>query len=237
VKDDRPRDHSDDCRNKWTARVPAAKRADDQDDTGSSQHAHGDDHQCARSPLSRSRCATIRKVGPKYIVESACARPRAGRANGNKNRKQARRVARCPGVAGAFGHHMSMNSGVPVQYFQSIIAAQLAVAGALLFQVRFFDTSNGRSGSQVDPRLRLVLVVVIAATLFVSLEAIREGWGSAAAALVAGGLALSVLPILLRVLPPLTRDIETQKRDPHLWITVLAVILYFAIVTIVVLIR
>jgi hypothetical protein len=39
------------------------------------------------------------------------------------------------------------------------------------------------------------------------------------------------------VLPPLTRDIETQNRDPHLWITVLAVILYFAIVMIVVLIR
>ncbi len=139
--------------------------------------------------------------------------------------------------SGAFGHHMSMSSGVPVQFFQSIIAAQLAVAGALLFQVRFFDTSNGKSGSQVDPRLRLVLVLVIAATLFVSLEAMREGWGSAAAALVAGGLAVSVLPILLRVLPPLTRDIETQNRDPHLWITVLAVILYFAIVTIVVLIR
>ena len=48
---------------------------------------------------------------------------------------------------------MSMSRGVPVQFFQSIIAAQLAVAGALLFQVRFFDTSNGKSGSQVDPRL------------------------------------------------------------------------------------
>jgi hypothetical protein len=142
-----------------------------------------------------------------------------------------------PGVPGAFGHHMAMSSGVPVQFFQSIIAAQLAVAGALLFQVRFFDTSNDKSRSQVDPRLRLVLVLVIAATLFVSLEAMREGWGSAAAALVAGGLAVSVLPILLGVLPPLTRDIETQNRDPHLWITVLAVILYFAIVMIVVLIR
>jgi hypothetical protein len=71
---------------------------------------------------------------------------------------------------------MSMSRGVPVQFFQSIIAAQLAVAGALLFQVRFFDTSNGKSGSQVDPRLRLVLVLLIAATLFVSLEAMREDW-------------------------------------------------------------
>ena len=131
-------------------------------------------------------------------------------------------------------HHILMGSAVPVQYFQSIIALQLAVAGALLFQVRFFDASNGKSGPQVDPRLRLVLVVVIAATLFVSLEAMREGWGSVAAALVAGGLALSMLPILLRVLPPLTRDIETQKRDPHFWLTVLALVLYWAIVAIVV---
>ena len=130
-----------------------------------------------------------------------------------------------------------MNGAVPVQYFQSIIALQLAVAGALLFQVRFFDPSNDKSGPQVDPRLRLVLVMVITATLFVSLEAMREGWGSAAAALVAGGLALSLLPILVGVLPPLTRDIETQKRDPHFWITVLALILYWAIVAIVVLIR
>ena len=64
-----------------------------------------------------------------------------------------------------FGHHNPMSNAVPVQYFQSIIAAQLAVAGALLFQVRFFDTSNAKNGAQVDPRLRLVLVVVIAETL------------------------------------------------------------------------
>ena len=129
-----------------------------------------------------------------------------------------------------------MSSAVPVQYFQSIIAIQLAVAGALLFQVRFFDNSNTKSGPQVDPRFRLVVVVVIAATLFASLEAMRQGWGSPAAALVTAGLALSVLPILLRVLPPLTRDIETQQRDPHLWVTVLALLVYSAAVTIVVLI-
>src|SRR6516165_11636333 len=69
------------------------------------------------------------------------------------------------------GHDVSMGSGVPVQYFQSIIAIELAVTGALLFQVRFFDTSNTKTGPQVDPRLRLVVVLVIAATFFVSLEA------------------------------------------------------------------
>jgi hypothetical protein len=130
-----------------------------------------------------------------------------------------------------------MGGGVPVQYFQSIIAIQLAVAGALLFQVRFFDTSNTKRGPLIDPRLRLVVVLVIAATLFVSLEAMRQGWGASAAALVTAGLALSVLPIMIRVLPPLTRDIETHARDPHLWVTVLALVAYCAIVTIVVLIR
>ncbi|MBV8965242.1 MAG: hypothetical protein JO191_03595, partial [Mycobacteriaceae bacterium] len=61
------------------------------------------------------------------------------------------------------------------QYFQSIIAIQLAVIGALLFQVRFFDTSNTKTGQQqVDHRLRLVTALVIAATFFVSLEAMRQ---------------------------------------------------------------
>jgi hypothetical protein len=69
-----------------------------------------------------------------------------------------------------------MASEVPVQYFQSTIAVLLAVAGALLFQVRFFDTNSTARESQVDPRLRLVMVVVLTATLFASLEAIREGW-------------------------------------------------------------
>jgi hypothetical protein len=129
-----------------------------------------------------------------------------------------------------------MASDVPVQYFQSTIAVLLAIAGALLFQVRFFDTNSTARGSPVDPRLRLVMVVVLTATLFASLEAIREGWGSLAAALVTTGLAVSLLPILLRVLPPLTRDLTTHKRDPHLWVTVLGLIFYCAVVTIIVLI-
>jgi hypothetical protein len=58
-----------------------------------------------------------------------------------------------------------------------------------------------------------------------------------AAAFVTAGLAVSLLPILLRVLPPLTRDVKTQERDPHLWVTVLGLILYCVIVTIIVLIR
>ena len=124
-----------------------------------------------------------------------------------------------------------MARDVPVQYFQSIITVLLAVAGALLFQVRFFELTHSERTKEVDPFLRLVMMAVITATLFASLEAMREGWGPLAAALVTTGLALSLLPILLRVLPPLTRDLKTKQRDPHLWVTVLGLILYCAVVT------
>jgi hypothetical protein len=54
---------------------------------------------------------------------------------------------------------------VPVQYFQSVIALETAVTGVLLFQIRFFASSRHASQeSQVDPRLRLLLLVVLAAT-------------------------------------------------------------------------
>jgi hypothetical protein len=124
---------------------------------------------------------------------------------------------------------------VPVQYFQSVIALETAVTGVLLFQIRFFASSKDASQeSQVDPRLRLLLLVVLAATIFGSLEAIREGGGWWSALLVTVGLAVSVLPILLRVLPPLQRDALTQQRHPHYWITVLGLILYALIVLLIV---
>jgi hypothetical protein len=126
---------------------------------------------------------------------------------------------------------------VPVQYFQSIIAVELAIAGALLFQVRFFDKDRADQGARVDPRLLVLMAIVLAATLFGSLEAMREGWGSLAAVFVTVGVAVSLLPILLRVLPPLARDIETQQRDPRFWVTVLGLVLYCAGVAIIVFIR
>src|SRR5262249_33856866 len=52
---------------------------------------------------------------------------------------------------------------VPVQYFQSIIAIELAVAGALLFQVRYFDR-DAAAGSTSDPWIRLFMAIVLAAT-------------------------------------------------------------------------
>jgi hypothetical protein len=60
---------------------------------------------------------------------------------------------------------------VPVQYFQSVIALETAVAGVLLFQIRFFTTNkDAPEDSDVDPRLRVLLLLVLTATIFGSLE-------------------------------------------------------------------
>ena len=49
----------------------------------------------------------------------------------------------------------------------------------LLFQIRFFDTNKDATRAfDADPRVRLVMLVVLTATIFGSLEAIREHWGS-----------------------------------------------------------
>ena len=105
---------------------------------------------------------------------------------------------------------------VPIQYFQSVIAIELAVTGALLFQIRYFTLGRG---SQEDERLpdallRLALAVVLAATLFGSLAAMLHGGGRIEAAVVLIGLAVSLLPILLRVLPPLQREAEPTNDIP-----------------------
>jgi uncharacterized membrane protein len=124
---------------------------------------------------------------------------------------------------------------VPVQYFQAVIALETAIAGVLLFQIRFFDASkDAPKESGVDPRLRVLLLTVLTATIFGSLEAIREGWGRWSAILVTVGLAVSLLPIAIRVLPPLQRDAHTQQRDPHFWITVLGLALYAVIILLIV---
>jgi hypothetical protein len=124
---------------------------------------------------------------------------------------------------------------VPVQYFQSVIGLATAITGALLFQIRFFDTSKDTpEGLEVHPRLRVLLLLVLTATVFGSLEAIREGRGRWSALLVTVGLAVSLLPILLRVLPSLRRDAQNQQRDPHYWVTVVGLLLYTVIVLLIV---
>jgi len=123
-------------------------------------------------------------------------------------------------------------SEVPIQYYQSIIAIELAIAGALLFQIRYFEPrdSRGDDAKLPDPRIRLGMAVVLGATLFGSLYAMRHG-GRAADEAVTIGLAISLLPILLRALPPLARDARTHKRDPHYAVTILGLAFYAVVVS------
>jgi hypothetical protein len=117
---------------------------------------------------------------------------------------------------------------VPVQYFQSVITIELAVAGALLWQMHYFDSGDGarREGRRPDSRLRLGLALVLGTTMFGSLWAMADEGPKWAAVLVTIGLAVSLIPILLGVLPPLAKDAATNKRDPDYAVTVLGLVLY-----------
>ena len=94
---------------------------------------------------------------------------------------------------------------VPVQFFQSVIAIEVAVTGALLFQIRFFESARvaEHKGAGIPaPWVRLAMAIVLGTTLFGSLYAIAVHGQRTAAVVVTLGLALSLLPILVRVLPP-----------------------------------
>jgi hypothetical protein len=122
---------------------------------------------------------------------------------------------------------------VPVQYFQSVIAIELAVAGALLWQIRFFESSRtARRDCELlpDPRLRLGLALVLGSTLFGSLWAMADEGPRWAAIAVTVGLAVSLVPILLRVLPPLAKDESTNERDPNYAVTLAGLLLYVVVV-------
>jgi hypothetical protein len=122
---------------------------------------------------------------------------------------------------------------VPVQYFQSVIAIELAATGALLWQIRFFESSSKARRDRErlpDPRLRLGLALVLGATVFGSLWAIAHEGQSWAATAVTVGLALSIVPILMRVLPPLARDAATNERDADYAVTVIGMLLYVLLV-------
>ena len=121
---------------------------------------------------------------------------------------------------------------VPVQYFQSVIAIELAVTGALLWQMRFFESRTARREGEPlpDARLRVALALVLGATLFGSLWAMADEGPKWAAVAVTIGLALSLVPILLRVLPPLANDAATKERDPDHAVTVVGLLLYVVVV-------
>jgi hypothetical protein len=122
---------------------------------------------------------------------------------------------------------------VPVQFFQSVIAIELAVSGALLWQMRFFESSTARREGEPlpDARLRVALALVLGATLFGSLWAMADEGPKWAALVVTIGLAVSLVPILLRVLPPLAKDATTNERDPDFAVTVVGLFFYVAVVS------
>src|SRR5262245_21807685 len=122
---------------------------------------------------------------------------------------------------------------VPVQYFQSIITIEIAVAGALLWQMRYFeprDAARGDKADRADPRLRLGLAIVLGATIFGSLWAMADEGPKWAAVAVTIGLAVSLIPILLGVLPPLAKDAATNRRDPDYALSIIGLVLYVAVV-------
>ena len=122
---------------------------------------------------------------------------------------------------------------VPVQFFQSTIAIELAVAGALLWEIRYFErgTAAARDSQRApDPRLQLFFALVTGATVFGSLWAIADEGKALAATLVTTGVAISLLPVLIRVLPPLARDARTSERDPDYVVTVAGLSVYVVVV-------
>jgi Kef-type K+ transport system membrane component KefB len=122
---------------------------------------------------------------------------------------------------------------VPVQYFQSVIAIELAVAGALLWQMHFFESPDAkrRAGEPLpSPALRLGLALVLGATLFGSLWAMADEGPKWAAVFVTIGLALSSVPILLQVLRPLAKSAGTEQQDASTTVTVVGLIAYTAVV-------
>jgi hypothetical protein len=120
--------------------------------------------------------------------------------------------------------------GVPVEFFESVIGIELAITGALLFEIRYFEPrgSAERENRTVPrPWALLVMAVVLGVTVFGSLYAIGTGGQRSAAIGVTIGLAISLLPILLRVLPPLT----AARQDAA--VTVVGLAAYGILVTIV----
>jgi hypothetical protein len=116
---------------------------------------------------------------------------------------------------------------VPVQFFQSTIAIELAVTGALLFQIRYFEPRESDTERELpDPRLRLLVAVILGATVFGSLDAIVHRAGLEVAIAVTIGVALSVLPILTRVLPPLVGEAHPDGRRSVSAVTAIGLVLY-----------
>jgi len=122
---------------------------------------------------------------------------------------------------------------VPVQFFQTTIAIELAVAGALLWEIRFFERgkpAGQEMGHPPDARLQLFFALVLGATVFGSLWAIADEGNALAAALVTAGVAISLLPVMTRVLLPLARETRTSEHDSNYAVTVVGLCAYVLLV-------
>jgi hypothetical protein len=131
------------------------------------------------------------------------------------------------------GAILTASPGVPVQFFQSAIAIELAITGTLLWQIRFFeprDSARRTNEQPPDSRVRLGFAIILGATLFGSLWAIADEGPKWAALAVTVGLAVSAVPILLRVLPPLAKDAATNARSPDHAVTLAGLVAYVAVV-------
>jgi hypothetical protein len=61
-------------------------------------------------------------------------------------------------------------------------------------------------------------------------RAIADEGKALAATLVTTGVAVSLVPVLIRGLPPLARDARTSKRDPDYAVTVVGLFVYVIVV-------
>src|SRR5262245_6601544 len=185
-----------------------------------------------RNPLTRSTAsANTERVIPR--VTAGGSRLLSGRRSAPRSVVARSRAGVHDEVSYAVTFVMRdsvMVARVPVQYFQSVITIELAVAGALLWQIRYFearDTARPHGEKVPDARLRLGLAVVLGATILGSLWAMADEGPKWAALAVTVGLAVSAVPVLLRALP--VRDAATQ-RDPHFGTTMVGLVAYAAIV-------
>jgi hypothetical protein len=122
---------------------------------------------------------------------------------------------------------------VPVQFFQSTIANRAGRNGRAALGDPYFerDRTAAREGQQLsDPRLQLLFAFVIAGTVFGSLWAIADHGEALAATFVTIGVAISLLPIVIGVLPPLVRDAHTSGRHPDHAVAVGGLVVYVVFV-------
>jgi hypothetical protein len=87
-----------------------------------------------------------------------------------------------------------------------------------------------QAGASRRERLQLLFALVLGATLFGSLWAIADEGKALAASLVTTGVAVSLLPSLVHVLPPLARDARTSERDANYPVAVVGMFLYVLVV-------